>query len=126
MDVEIVAETNIRGNLIRFHRKSLTVRVVGIQFLDTPEGLRQNQRLQVRILLEHLENRLVVQRGPFLDSNQGRIAYVVQEGVALRREIEVGARSARLIEIVSGLDEGERIIVSSTDSFRNAQQVLIN
>ena len=128
MDVEIGSgNERYRGNLISVSPEVIDGQVsVGIQFLDTPEGLRQNQRLQVRILLEHLENRLVVQRGPFLDSNQGRIAYVVQEGVALRREIEVGARSARLIEIVSGLDEGERIIVSSTDSFRNAQQVLIN
>lgn len=116
-----------RGNLVSVSPEVIEGQVsVSIEFIDTPEGLRQNQRMQVRILLEQLEDRLVVQRGPFLDSNQGRIAYVVGDGVALRRQIEIGARSTRLVEIVSGLSEGERIIVSSTDSFRNAQQVLIN
>ena len=116
-----------RGSLVSVSPEVIEGQVsVSIEFIDTPEGLRQNQRMQVRILLEQLEDRLVVQRGPFLDSNQGRIAYVVGDGVALRRQIEIGARSTRLVEIVSGLSEGERIIVSSTDSFRNAQQVLIN
>ena len=128
MNAEISHGSDLyRGELVSVSPEVIDGQVsVSIQFVDVPEGLRQNQRMPVRILLEHLEDRLVVQRGPFLDANQGRVAYVVEDGVASRRQIETGARSARLVEIVSGLNEGESIIVSSTDSFRNAKQVLIN
>ena len=40
----------------------------------TPAGLRQNQRLTTRILLENIPDALVVDRGQFLESGAGRVA----------------------------------------------------
>jgi len=88
--------------------------------------LRQNQRLQTRILLEEKPNVLVVQRGQFYDSGNGRIAYVVEDGIAYRRQIVTGATSLNAVEIVQGLAAGDTIITSSTDVFNGAQTVLIN
>jgi HlyD family secretion protein len=66
-----------------------------VRFVGTaPTGLRQNQRLTTRILLAEHPDVLMVQRGQFLDSGGGRMAYVVTEDrVAKRRQIETGARS---------------------------------
>jgi HlyD family secretion protein len=91
----------------------------------TPPGLRQNQRLTTRILLESVENALVVERGQFLDSGGGRIAYVVDDDIARRREILVGARSLGEVEIASGLEAGDVIITTSLDAFGAAETVLI-
>ncbi|HUF74498.1 MAG TPA: HlyD family efflux transporter periplasmic adaptor subunit [Gammaproteobacteria bacterium] len=91
----------------------------------TPPGLRQNQRLTTRILLESIENALVVERGQFLDSGGGRIAYVVDDDIARRREILVGARSLGEVEIASGLEAGDVIITTSLDAFGAAETVLI-
>jgi len=92
----------------------------------TPSGLRQNQRLTTRLLLEEKSNVLMVSRGQFLESGSGRIAYVIENDVAHKRAIETGARSLNAVEIVAGLEAGETIIVSSTETFDGADSVLIN
>ena len=98
------------------------VRFVG----DGPTGLRQNQRLTTRILLAEHSNVLMVQRGQFLDSGGGRLAYVVSEDrVAERRRIETGARSLGAVEIVAGLEPGDTIVISNLDPFRGAETVLL-
>jgi HlyD family secretion protein len=91
----------------------------------TPPGLRQNQRLTTRILFESVTGALIVERGQFLESGAGRIAYVVDGDIARRREIVVGARSLADVEITSGLAAGDVIITSSTDAFGSAETVLI-
>ena len=90
-----------------------------------PPGLRQNQRLTTRILMEEKKNVLTLQRGQFLDSGGSRIAYVLDDDVAHRRSIEIGARSLAAVEIVKGLNEGEVVVISSIDQFRSADSVLV-
>ncbi len=93
---------------------------------ETPANLRQNQRLTTRILLAEHPDVLLVQRGQFLDSGAGRIAYVVSEDrVASRRQIETGARSLGAVEVLSGLEPGDTIVISNLDPFRGADTVLL-
>ncbi|MFK7956279.1 MAG: efflux RND transporter periplasmic adaptor subunit [Lysobacterales bacterium] len=93
---------------------------------DRSPSVRQNQRLTTRILLEERPDVLTLRRGQFLDTGGGRIAYVLGDDyVARRRAIEVGARSLSDVEIVSGLEPGERVVVSSIDAFRSADSVLV-
>ena len=98
-----------------------------VRFSDgMPAGLRQNQRLTTRILMEEKNDVLTLQRGQFLDSGGSRIAYVLDDNdVAHRRSIEVGARSLAAVEIVDGLDEGDIVVISSIDQFRSADSVLV-
>lgn len=91
-----------------------------------PPGLRQNQRLSVRIVMDTRRNVLMVERGPFLEQDGGRFAYVVDGGSAVRRPIQAGASSLSAVEIVSGLTAGDRIVVSGTDQFDNADRVRIS
>ena len=93
---------------------------------ESPSGLRQTQRLTTRILLAEYADVLMVQRGQFLDSGGGRLAYVVNEDrVAERRQIETGARSLGAVQIVAGLNPGETIVISNLDPFRGADTVLL-
>ncbi len=92
---------------------------------EPPAGLRQNQRVSVRIVLEASEDVLMVQRGPFLDSGGGRVAYVLNDGLAERRAIQIGASSISSLEIVSGLEEGEQIVISSISQFNGANTVYV-
>ena len=105
-------------------RNQVTAR---IRFDDEmPSGLRQNQRLTMRILMEEKNDVLTLQRGQFLDSGGSRIAYVLDnDDVARRRSIEIGARSLAAVEIVHGLNEGEVVVISSIDQFRGADSVLV-
>ena len=93
---------------------------------DKPEHLRQNQRLSVRILLDKRDNVLTVARGSFVDESGGRYAYVVHDGIAVKQPIQVGASSIDKVEILQGLKEGDRIVISGTDSFNGAARVAIS
>lgn len=93
---------------------------------DMPANIRQNQRLTTRVLLEERPSVLTLQRGQFLETGGGRIAYVLREDdIAERRQISVGGRSLSAVEIVSGLEEGDRVIISSIDQFDGAETVLV-
>ena len=93
---------------------------------QTPKQLRQNQRLSVRILLDHRENVLTVQRGSFVDESGGSYAYVVRDGIATKTPIRVGESSIDKVEILDGLKEGDNIVISGTDNFKGAQRVVIS
>jgi HlyD family secretion protein len=92
---------------------------------DMPAGLRQNQRVSVRVLMDRRDNVLKVERGAFYEAGGGATAYVVHDGVAERKPIKTGAASVREIEITGGLAEGDQIVISDTDEFKDAARVLL-
>jgi HlyD family secretion protein len=98
-----------------------TVAFVG----DPPDGMRQSQRVTTRIVLERRNGVLKVPRGPFLESGGGRRVWVVDQGIASLREIQVGATSVGEVEILRGLEPGETIVLSDTTLFGAAKTVLL-
>ncbi len=97
-----------------------------VRFAGTPpKGLKQNQQVQVRIVMDSRDGVLMVQRGPFLDAGGGNIAYVVHDGIATRTSIHTGATSISQVEILDGVQEGDTLIVSDTGSFENANTVYL-
>ncbi|HMG23234.1 MAG TPA: HlyD family efflux transporter periplasmic adaptor subunit, partial [Kofleriaceae bacterium] len=90
-----------------------------------PAGLRQNQRLTARILIEERPDVLKIERGPFLETGGGNTAYFVVDGIAERRPIRTGAVSLDAVEIVSGAVVGDRLVVTGADAFGDAQRVRI-
>ena len=92
---------------------------------EAPAGLKQNQRVPTRLILEEKPDVIKVPRGPFLEAGGGRTAYVIEDGVAVPRLIEVGSLSVAEIEIVSGLEIGDQIIISDTTRFNDAQSILL-
>lgn len=124
----MIGGATYKGVLVAVSPEIINNQVNGrIRFTETgPTNLRQNQRLTTRILLAEFEDVLLVQRGQFLDSGAGRVTYVLNsEGMAERRSIELGARSLGAVQIVAGLDQGDRIVISSLDPFRSAETVLL-
>src|ERR1700722_1026209 len=96
-----------------------------LRFTGTqPVGLRQSQRLAVRILIDKRDNVLTVERGSFVDQDAG-FAYVVHDGVAERRPVRLGAQSVQKVEILDGLNVGDEVVVSGSDAFNGADRVIV-
>lgn len=117
-----------RGRLVSLSPEVVNNEVVGrIRFADdTPPGLRQNQRVSVRVLMDELIGVLKLQRGSFADSSGGRMAFVLAEnGLAERRAVRLGARSASEVEVISGLAENERVIISSIAEFKDYDTIQV-
>jgi HlyD family secretion protein len=93
---------------------------------EKPAGLRQSQRLSVRIFLDRRDNVLMVDRGSFVDQEGGGFAYVVQGNIAQRTAVSLGAASIAKVEILDGLSVGDQIVISGTDAFNGAQRVILS
>ena len=117
-----------RGKLVSLSPEVVNNEVVGrIRFAgETPPGLRQNQRVTVRVMMDELIGVLKLQRGSFTDSGGGRSAFVLTEaGLAERREIRLGARSVAEVEILSGLAAGDQVIISSIAEFEDYDTIQV-
>ena len=129
MNVEVnIGSTQATGKLSALSPEVVRNQVLARVRFDgqQPAGLRQSQRLTARILIEEKPDVLMLPRGPFVENEGGRAAYVMDGDVAVRQPIQIGATSVSAVEIVSGLQAGERVVVSGTDTFEDAERVSIN
>lgn len=97
---------------------------------DGPCGsgqLRRGQSLPVKIVLGQPQPALLVPNGAFMTTTGGRWAFVVtadgKEGV--RRDITTGRRSAAAVEVLTGLQPGDRVVVSEYEGFAEAKGLQI-
>lgn len=88
-----------------------------------PAALRQNQRLTVRVLLEHRGHVLRVARGSFVEAGGGRWAYVTQGDIAVKRPVHLGGQSLTDVEVLDGLKAGDEVVVAGSDAFKGANRV---
>lgn len=98
------------------------VRFTGAQ----PPGLRQSQRVAARVLIDERRDVLTLPRGPFVETEGGRYAYVVTGNVAERRSVRLGATSVSAVEVVDGLKAGDQVVVAGTDAFAHAERITLN
>ncbi|KID58485.1 RND transporter [Pseudoalteromonas luteoviolacea] len=97
-----------------------------IRFDQQPENLRQNQRINAQIIISHKQNILKVDRGAFIETGSATTAYKISQGSAYRTDIQLGVKSIREVEIKSGLQAGDTIVISSLAPFQQAQQVILS
>jgi HlyD family secretion protein len=67
----------------------------------------------------------MVTRGPFMQSGARGFAYIVEDGMARKIPVNIGATSVGRVEILSGLEVGQRIVISSSDVFENHDRVML-
>jgi HlyD family secretion protein len=129
MDVEL----DVPGGQAKGRLASISPEVVGaevlarVAFADAqPQGLRQNQRVSARVLIENKPDVLLVRRGPFVEQTGGRHAWKVTGDIAERVPVRLGDSSLEAIEVLEGLAPGERIVIAGTELFEDAKRVRIN
>lgn len=92
----------------------------------SPVQLRQNQRINARIEFENKPNVLMLKRGAFIGSLAGKFAFKkLDDTTAKKIAITTGASSVDYIEMMSGVTEGDEIIISDYQDFNNAEQINI-
>jgi HlyD family secretion protein len=128
MAVEIViGDTKAIGKLSALSPEVVKNQVLArARFNTQPAGLRQSQRVSARLLIEEKPNVMMIARGPFVENEGGRFAYVVENGIAERRPIRLGATSVSSVEILEGLKDGDKVVIAGSDSFEGAARVSIN
>ncbi len=94
---------------------------------DAPErwrALGHGYRVDVSIQLWRDENALQVPVSALFRSNGDWTVFVVSEGVAALRPVEIGRRNATAAQILSGLDEGDTVILHPGDRVEHGGSVI--
>ncbi|TMP39917.1 efflux transporter periplasmic adaptor subunit [Pseudoalteromonas citrea] len=128
MEAEITLNQSLyQGELVAISPEIVQGRVQGkIRFTDKSlTGLRQNQRLTTRVILERKNNIQYLPRGQFLKTYNGQFAYVVSDNSAVKTPIKIGSRSLGKVEVISGLKTGDTVVISDSDIFKDAPSVRI-
>ncbi|MFC4654969.1 MULTISPECIES: efflux RND transporter periplasmic adaptor subunit [Rheinheimera] len=89
-------------------------------------SLRQNQRLSARVIIEQKDNVLRIRRGDFVASGASRIAYQVNQDLAVKTPVVLGASSVQYVEILQGAKEGDQWVISNLDEFKQQDRVQLN
>lgn len=84
-----------------------------------PEGVRRGQTLQLQLVLGDPVEALLIPNGAFYQDTGGDWVFVVSaDGTqAVRRNVRLGRRNTRYIEVLDGLEAGERVVTSPYTSY---------
>ncbi|TMN87870.1 efflux RND transporter periplasmic adaptor subunit [Pseudoalteromonas phenolica] len=97
---------------------------VDLTFNDAlPERIRRGQTLQMELLLADAKPAKLIPNGGFFQDTGGKWVFVIEPGseVAIRKQVRLGQRNNKFIEVLEGLNEGDRVITSSYSTFIDMQ-----
>ncbi|MFZ0550279.1 MAG: efflux RND transporter periplasmic adaptor subunit [Steroidobacteraceae bacterium] len=90
-----------------------------------PQAITVGQAIDTKLQLGGAATALMLPNGPFYQDTGGQWAFVLtpDRKYATRRRIELGRRNPDHVEVLEGLEPGERVIVSSYQGFERVQRV---
>lgn len=93
---------------------------------DQPDDIKRGQTVQLRVQFSGANDALIVKRGGFFQETGGNWIFVVDPSgkYAVRRKIKIGRQNINSYELLEGLEPGEKVIVSSYDSFGDKEKLI--
>ncbi len=99
-----------------------------MRFVDAqPANARRGQTLRAQLFLGAPEPAVLIPNGAFYQDTGGQWVFVLNadSSQAVRRTVTLGRRNATYIEVLDGLQVGERIITSPYVSFLDMQRLAL-
>lgn len=122
-----INEQDLRG-LISNIKPTVTDGV--IQFVvqlqeQNHELLRPNLKVEVFLITQSKNNTIRVANGPMFRGRKQQAIYVVENGVAKRREIKIGLSNFDYVEVLDNLKVGEKVIITDMADYAHLEEVVI-
>lgn len=95
---------------------------------DEPAGLRRGQTLQVRLTLGDNSDAILIPNGSFYQETGGNWIFVVSPDgrEAVKRNVRLGRRNTDFIEVLDGLQRGEKVITSPYTSYTDMDRLTLD
>ena len=95
--------------------------------LDNPgEVLKQGMFAEVRLAVGRSEGALTVPVDALLTRSDGTAVYTVKDGVAKKTRVETGISDGSVVEIKSGLQEGDWVVVVGQQGLVDGAKVMVS
>ncbi len=134
VDVEQVAVADHNGRDLDLRITKIYPQVnngqfqVDLRFDEQPAGLRRGQTLQIRLTLGDNSDARLIPNGSFYQETGGSWVFVVSAdgSEALRRSVRLGRRNTNYIEVLDGLEPGERVVTSPYTNYVDMDRLIID
>lgn len=117
-----VFEGNVKLINPRIDVQTGTVKVT-IEVFDDSLRLKPGMFVEARIVIGMKENVLVIPRKAILYKQNLTYVFVLDRNQAFQREVTLGLTEEDDVEVISGLEEGETIVVVGVESLKDGQRV---
>ncbi len=102
--------------------KTFRVRVV---VDNTDSRIRPGMLARVSIVRQVIDDALIVPLHALVDRGGERLVYVVENGMARARQVELGVIDKDVIQVVSGLQPGDMVITGGQESVEEGVKVVV-
>jgi HlyD family secretion protein len=92
---------------------------------DKHASLRPNMKVELFLVTKRVDKTVRVANGPAFSGKRKPFVYVLKDGIARRREVEIGLSNFDYVEIKSGIAAGETVIISDLSRFEHLQEIII-
>lgn len=94
---------------------------------ERPDNIRSGQTYYTNLELGQPSKGILIPKGTFFQHTGGSWIFVLdKEGKkAYRRQIRIGRQNPQYYEVLEGLEAGERVIVSSYESYKNNEVLIL-
>jgi len=101
---------------------------VDMAFSEQPSGLRRGQTLQLRLTLGDNTGALLIPNGSFYQETGGNWVFVVSAdgNEAVKRPVRLGRRNVDYIEVLDGLEAGEKVVTSPYTSYSGMDRLMLD
>ena len=95
---------------------------------DYPEFLKRGQTIRMRLNFSGADDATIIKRGNFYQETGGQWIYVLDESgeFAVKRNIRLGRQNIREYEVLEGLEEGEKVIISGYKNLYERDKIILN
>ncbi|MBC6698937.1 efflux RND transporter periplasmic adaptor subunit [Hymenobacter puniceus] len=93
---------------------------------DHHPALRANLRADVFVVTKAHHNVVRLKNGPFYQGGKEQAVFVVKEGKATRRTVQFGDSNFDYVQITSGLQPGEEVVVSDTKDYADTPELTLH
>ena len=87
--------------------------------------LRPGMFVKIDIVVAEKSEAIVIPKEVILDKRDGKTVFVVQKGVALARKIDIGLSNQAEVEVLSGLEAEERLVVRGFETLRHRSKIKV-
>ena len=92
-------------------------------FVDPPEGLGDGYRVETRIVIWEAADVLKIPGSATFRGRDGWSVFVIDNGRARRRVVQIGHRNQTEAEVLDGIAVGERVILHPSNQLREGARV---
>jgi multidrug efflux pump subunit AcrA (membrane-fusion protein) len=99
---------------------------VELKLINRTKEIAPGMMAEIELVTDKKDKALTVPNDVFIVNQKGeKIVFVVKDSVAIQRIVQTGISNEKVTEVISGLKEGEKIVVMGQELLKDGMKVMV-